>query len=215
MVRKLLFLVTPVSMVAFGSYAAIGAEFPAELSSSVSFWFDGNSNIITNEQGGVLQWWDFREPAYVEGEDLSGRRFSYRRAMAYLPEPANEFASVLPTLYKDETRFPGKRFVDFGELGSGKWLGFSQIVTPPQTCATMISARSKVGAYFAVVGFRETSGEIVSDVQNYTTKGNKAFFRQADGSGKGAISTTDITYSVAFLGETRIDGRRVDPCVEG
>ena len=162
-----------------------------------------------------MQWWDCRESAYVEGEDLSQRKFSNRRAMAYLPEPANEFSSVLPTLYTDETRFPGKRFVDFGELGSGKWLGFSQIVTPPQTCATMISARSKVGAYFAVVGFRETAGEIVSDVQNYTTKGNKAFFRQSDGSGKGAISTTDIRYSVAFLGETRIDGRRVDPCVEG
>ena len=215
MVRKLLFMTIPVSIVAFGSSEVVGAEFPAELSSSVSFWFEGNSNVITNDQGGVLQWWDCRESAYVEGEDLSQRKFSNRRAMAYLPEPANEFSSVLPTLYTDETRFPGKRFVDFGELGSGKWLGFSQIVTPPQTCATMISARSKVGAYFAVVGFCETAGEIVSDVQNYTKKGNKAFFRQSDGSGKGAISTTDIAYSVAFLGETRIDGRRVDPCVEG
>ena len=179
------------------------ATLPETLATNAVLWFSADKNVITNEGGGVTEWRDVREAANAETR-------LYNAALAYLPEEGDdgyEFRSELPVLVTTNKLFrPDTKAVDFGTYGSGRWLYFA---APGSTNRLRVT----IGSFFTVVGFDSTCGHILGDVSALATGASGAmyFHKGLGSSGTGAIATTVEANSVMHLGETRLNGTRIDP----
>lgn len=183
------------------------ATLPSALAAEATLWFAADTNVIADENGGVTEWRDVREAANAETR-------LYKAALAYLPEEGEDgyaYRSELPVLTTTNV-LPraSAKVVDFGSYGSGRWLYFA---APGGTNLTRVT----IGSFFTVIGFDSTCGHILGDVGQLGAGGVAStygvmFFHKGLGSGTGGnISTTDEGNSVMHLGETRLDGARVDP----
>ena len=179
------------------------ATLPEVLATSAVLWFSADKNVITNEGGGVTEWRDVREEANAESR-------LYNAALAFLPEEGEagyEFRSELPVLVTTNRLFrPDTKAVDFGSYGSGRWLYFA---APGDTNRLRVT----IGSFFTVVGFDNTCGHILGDVSALATGGSGVmFFHKGLGAqGRSNISTATEANSVMHLGETRLNGTRIDP----
>lgn len=210
--RSLFAGLTLASLVSHAGESAL----PDDLKTGLSMWFDANSNVWTDETaGGVTYWLDVRENPLQDAADLAARlsanNWAYVRAMAYLPDPANDYTATPPTLTTDD-RHPGLSFVDFGDYASGRWLYFANRKGE--------KIRKNVGSFFVVIGFRTKNnfGHLFGDVgalNTYSANAGQMFFHKQYGSqAGGCISSSDYTASVMGDGETRINGRLVNPLAE-
>ena len=183
------------------------ATLPSALADAATLWFAADANVIADENGGVTEWRDVREAANAETR-------LYKAALAYLPEEGEDgyaYRSELPVLTTTNV-LPraSAKVVDFGSYGSGRWLYFA---APGGTNLTHVT----IGSFFTVIGFDSTCGHILGDVGQLGAGGAAStygvmFFHKGLGSGTGGnISTADEGNSVMHLGETRLDGARVDP----
>ena len=179
------------------------ATLPEALATSAVLWFSADKNVITNEGGGVTEWRDVREEANAESR-------LYNAALAFLPEEDEagyEFRSELPVLVTTNKLFrPDAKAVDFGTYGSGRWLYFA---APGDTNRLRVT----IGSFFTVVGFDNTCGHILGDVSALATGGSGVmFFHKGLGAqGRSNISTATEANSTMHLGETRLNGTRIDP----
>ena len=179
------------------------ATLPESLATSAVLWFAADKNVITNESGGVTEWRDAREAANAETR-------LYNAALAYLPEEGEagyEFRSELPVLVTTNKLFrPDTKAVDFGSYGSGRWLYFA---APGDTNRLRVT----IGSFFTVVGFDNTCGHILGDVTALATgaSGSMYFHKGMGSQTGGAIATSVEGNSVMHLGETRLNGTRIDP----
>ena len=179
------------------------ATLPEALATSAVLWFSADKNVITNEGGGVTEWRDVREAADAETR-------LYNAAVAYLPEEGDdgyEFRSELPVLVTTNKLFrPDTKAVDFGTYGSGRWLYF---LAPGGSNRLRVT----IGSFFTVVGFDDTCGHILGDVSALATGASGAmYFHKGVGSaGNGFIATSVEANNVMYLGETRLNGSRIDP----
>ena len=179
------------------------ATLPESLATSAVLWFAADKNVITNESGGVTEWRDAREAANAETR-------LYNAALAYLPEEGEagyEFRSELPVLVTTNKLFrPDTKAVDFGSYGSGRWLYFA---APGDTNRLRVT----IGSFFTVVGFDNTCGHILGDVAALATgaSGNMYFHKGLGSQTGGDIATSVEGNSVMHLGETRLNGTRIDP----
>ena len=179
------------------------ATLPEALATSAVLWFSADKNVITNEGGGVTEWRDVREAANAETR-------LYNAALAFLPEedePGYEFRSELPMLVTTNRLFrPDTKAVDFGSYGSGRWLYFA---APGDTNRLRVT----IGSFFTVVGFDNTCGHILGDVTALATgaSGSMYFHKGMGSQAGGYIATSVEANSVMHLGETRLNGTRIDP----
>ena len=179
------------------------ATLPEALATSAVLWFSADKNVITNEGGGVTEWRDVREAANAETR-------LYKAALAYLPEEGEagyEFRSELPVLVTtNKLSRPGAKVVDFGSYGSGRWLYFA---APGSTDRLRVT----IGSFFTVIGFDSTCGHILGDVTALTNGASGTmYFHKGMGSQVGGnIATATEANSTMHLGETRLNGTRIDP----
>lgn len=187
-----------------------------DLKVGLSVWLDGNVNVwVDQTAGGVTQWLDVRERPLSSSEDLaqrtSAKDWAYVRAMTYLPDPVNDYAATPPTLTTDD-RHPGLSFVNFGDYASGQWMYFADKKGE--------KIRKNVGSFFAVIGFltNDNFGHLFGDVgalNAYNANAGQMFFHKQYGSqAGGCISSSDYTASVMGDGETRINGRLINPLAQ-
>ena len=159
--------------------------------------------MIADENGGVTEWRDVREAANAETR-------LYKAALAYLPEEGEdgyEFRSELPVLVTTNKLFrPGAKVVDFGSYGSGRWLYFA---APGSTDRLRVN----IGSFFTVIGFDSTCGHILGDVAALATgaSGVMYFHKGLGAQTGGNIATGTEANSTMHLGETRLNGTRIDP----
>ena len=179
------------------------ATLPSALAAEATLWFAADTNVIADENGGVTEWRDVREAANAETR-------LYKAALAYLPEEGEagyEFRSVLPALVTTNKLFrPGAKVVDFGSYGSGRWLYFA---APGSTDRLRVT----IGSFFTVIGFDSTCGHILGDVAELATGAlGVMYFHKGMGSQVGGnIATGTDANSTMHLGETRLNGTRIDP----
>lgn len=179
------------------------ATLPSALAEEATFWFAADTNVIVDENGGVTEWRDAREAANAETR-------LYKAALAYLPEEDEdgyEFRSELPLLVTtNKLSRPGAKVVDFGTYGSGRWLYFA---APDSTDRL----RATIGSFFTVVGFDNTCGHILGDVTALTNgaSGVMYFHKGLGAQTGGGIATAAEGNCLMHLGETRLNGTRVDP----
>lgn len=191
--------------------STVAVSLPAALTNGLVFWVDANKNVLTNSSGEVDEWLDARE-AEVTGEDdftnrVANASWGYPRAIVYTNTV--KYASVPPTFASDESLFPGKRFVDFGEYQSGKWLLW--------VGKNGVHQRQIVRAYAAVVGFGASDGFLIGDVSAPSVGGSGYTpYHKGSGGGDGKSDCISSTYgsgvnSHMMYGESRLNGVRVDP----
>ena len=179
------------------------ATLPSALAAEATLWFAADTNVIADENGGVTEWRDVREAANAETR-------LYKAALAYLPEEGEagyEFRSELPVLVTTNKLFrPGAKVVDFGSYGSGRWLYFAA----PGSADRL---RVNIGSFFTVVGFDSTCGHILGDVAALATgaSGVMYFHKGLGAQTGGNIATGTEANSTMHLGETRLNGTRIDP----
>jgi hypothetical protein len=179
------------------------ATLPSALAAEATLWFAADTNVIADENGGVTEWRDVREAANAETR-------LYKAALAYLPEEGEagyEFRSELPVLVTtNKLSRPGAKVVDFGSYGSGRWLYFA---APGSTDRLRVN----IGSFFTVIGFDSTCGHILGDVSALTNGASGAmYFHKGMGSQTGGnIATGTEANSTMHLGETRLNGTRIDP----
>ena len=179
------------------------ATLPSALADEATLWFAADTNVIADENGGVTEWRDVREAANAETR-------LYNAALAFLPvedEPGYEFRSELPMLVTTNRLFrPDTKAVDFGSYGSGRWLYFA---APGDTNRLRVT----IGSFFTVVGFDNTCGHILGDVTALATgaSGSMYFHKGMGSQAGGYIATSTEANSVMHLGETRLNGTRIDP----
>lgn len=200
----------------------VGYELPADLRDGLGLWLDANVNTTegsveiarryssdTNTYEGVVEWRDVRETGQQLGE------FRYPRAVLGKPTDMwenGDLASIPPTWYTDENEYPGLKFLDFGDFGSGRWMfladgiglenGGDQIYKQP------------VRSFFLVVGFHDTLGHLLGHIPgpNAVNSNPKMFFHKQKGSdGTGAFAAKDSAISNWRRGETRLNGVMIDP----
>ena len=179
------------------------ATLPSALADEATLWFAADTNVIADENGGVTEWRDVREAANAETR-------LYKAALAYLPEEGEdgyEFRSELPVLVTTNKLFrPGAKVVDFGSYGSGRWLYFA---APGSTDRLRVN----IGSFFTVIGFDSTCGHILGDVAARATgaSGVMYFHKGLGAQTGGNIATGTEANSTMHLGETRLNGTRIDP----
>ena len=179
------------------------ATLPSALADEATLWFAADTNVIADENGGVTEWRDVREAANAETR-------LYKAALAYLPEEGEagyEFRSELPVLVTtNKLSRPGAKVVDFGAYGSGRWLYFA---APGSTDRLRVT----IGSFFTVIGFDSTCGHILGDVAELATGAlGVMYFHKGMGSQVGGnIATGTEANSTMHLGETRLNGTRIDP----
>lgn len=183
------------------------ATLPSSLADEATLWFAADANVIADENGGVTEWRDVREAANAETR-------LYTAAIAYLPEEGEDgyaYRSELPVLTTTNV-LPraNAKVVDFGSYGSGRWLYFA---APGGTNLTHVT----IGSFFTVVGFDATCGHILGDVSQLAAGGVGAtygtmFFHKGSGTSIGGnIAKADADNNTMYLGETRLNGTRIDP----
>lgn len=179
------------------------ATLPSALADAATLWFAADANVIADENGGVTEWRDVREAANAETR-------LYKAALAYLPEEGEdgyEYRSELPVLTTTNV-LPraNAKVVDFGSYGSGRWLYFA---APGGTNLTHVT----IGSFFTVVGFDATCGHILGDVTALATgKSGTMFFHKGAGTSIGGnIANEGADNNTMYLGETRLNGTRIDP----
>ena len=183
------------------------ATLPSALADAATLWFAADANVIADENGGVTEWRDVREAANAETR-------LYKAALAYLPEEGEdgyEYRSELPVLTTTNV-LPraSAKVVDFGSYGSGRWLYFA---APGGTNLTHVT----IGSFFTVIGFDSTCGHILGDVGQLAAGGVGAtfgtmFFHKGLGASIGGnIAAGGADNNTMYLGETRLNGTRIDP----
>ncbi|MBR1587381.1 MAG: hypothetical protein IJ658_03550 [Kiritimatiellae bacterium] len=183
------------------------ATLPGALADAAALWFAADANVIADENGGVTEWRDVREAANAETR-------LYTAALAYLPEEGEDgyaYRAELPVLTTTNV-LPraSAKVVDFGSYGSGRWLYFA---APGGTNLTHVT----IGSFFTVVGFDATCGHILGDVSQLAAGGVGAtygtmFFHKGLGASIGGnIAAGGADNNTMYLGETRLNGTRIDP----
>ena len=183
------------------------ATLPSALADAATLWFAADANVIADENGGVTEWRDVREAANAETR-------LYKAALAYLPEEGEDgyaYRSELPVLTTTNV-LPraSAKVVDFGSYGSGRWLYFA---APGGTNLTHVT----IGSFFTVIGFDSTCGHILGDVGQLAAGGVGAtfgtmFFHKGLGASIGGnIAAEGADNNTMYLGETRLNGTRIDP----
>lgn len=165
------------------------------------FWVDANRNTVADESGAVREWVDVRE-TYPDGA-LSG---TYKRALVHTPAEGSDDVPGQGPTFKTDDRYPGMKFLDFGDYGSGRWMYLAD--------ADGNMLHQKAFTWYCVVGFDTPNncGHILSDVSNLSAKsaGSVYFHKGSGGSAAGNISTTTAD-SCMYDGETRLNGARINP----
>ena len=190
---------------AFAMAAAVAASpdarasapsLDADLRGGLSLWLDASANVrsaagasgaaVTAEGSAVNEWYDVRETSFASP--------AYPRASVYA---ANATAPTLAS-------FDNLPFVDFGDYGSGRWMIFQA----PDGSYPRYAARSA----FFVLRFGETCNYPLGSVKDPTLQGGETCFSRASlGSTWGGISDGAYGNSVLTRGESRLNGRRVNP----
>jgi len=175
-----------------------------DLQEGLVLWLDAGTNLydsagaaISTAGTDVAEWYDVRESAAA----IAGDSLSFNRARSYT---TGSFAAVPPVSAAPES-MSGRPAVDFGDYGSGKWMIFDSAAggTYPR-----LVARS----HFAVVGFGETCNYPLGSVNGPTLQGGETCFTRATPNASwGNISDGNYAASVLKCGETRLNGRRVNP----
>ncbi len=165
------------------------------------FWVDANRNAAADASGAVLEWDDVRE-TFPDG----ARSGFYKRARVHVPaEGSGDVPGQGPT-FKTDDRYPGMKFLDFGDYGSGRWMYLAD--------ANGNMLHQRTFTWYCVVGFDtpDNCGHILSDVSALSAKGAGSvyFHKGTGGSAAGYISATSAD-SCMYNGETRLNGARIDP----
>ena len=166
------------------------------MQSGLSLWLDASANVrsaagasgaaVTAEGSAVNEWYDVRETSFASP--------AYPRASVYAEN------AMAPTL----ASFDNLPFVDFGDYGSGKWMIFQA----PNGSYPRYAARSA----FFVLRFGETCNYPLGSVNGPAlVRGESCFTRASLNATWGGISDGDYANSVLPRGESRINGRRVNP----
>ena len=173
--------------------------------SHLTFWVDANVNCITNADGAVVQWADVRE-TFEGGVPTADHAFAFKRGLVYQPDEGSTDIGGEAPIFKTDARFPGRKFLDFGDYGSGRWM---YLADPDAKIL-----RQKTRTYYCVIGFdtKDNCGHILSDIASLAAKGSGTVFfhKGTGGSAAGTISAGSAD-SCMYLGETRKDGVRIDP----
>lgn len=173
----------------------------------LTFWVDANLNCVTNEAGAVVRWVD-RRVSRDETGAFGGEYDKYKSGLVYQPGADSSDVGGQPPTFKTDARFPGKRFLDFGDYGSGRWMYLAN--------ANDEILHQRTLTWYCVVGFDTANncGHILSDIANLGAKGTGTvyFHKQYGGQAGGNISTTTDD-SCMYGGETRLDGVRINPTV--
>ncbi len=176
---------------------AAASALDADLQAGLTLWLDASANLrtaagdsgaaVTAEGDAVNEWYDVRETSFASP--------AHPRASVYT---ANATAPTLAS-------FDGLPFVDFGDYGSGKWMIFQ---APNGGSYPRYAARSA----FFVLRFGETCNYPLGSVNGPTLQGGETCFSRASlGSTWGGISDGTYANSVLTRGESRLNGRRVNP----
>lgn len=194
------------------SFPAAPAELPASVQAKVAFWLKGDANLVTDSSGNVVAWCDAREAAVADEAAYAARvaagSWTYPRAVVYT---AGDCASdPVPVGASAPASFGGKPYVDFGEYHDNKWL----------LLVDAAGARKRVfgSGYAGYIGFGSTAGFVVGDVDNpdrpsfsahYSGQNGVIHFHK--GAGGNGDDTIFGTTARGHRGETRVDGRVVNP----
>jgi hypothetical protein len=191
------------------------AALAEDLREGLTLWLDANRNVIegetkiaaykgseTNTLSGVVEWRDVRESGSTRGS------FVYPRALVNRPDLYlfGDFASRPASFYENQESIPGLKMVDFGGFGSGKWMYVAD--------AWDNLYRLRVRTFFMVVAFNETMGHLLSHIpglQSYTNNAQMFFHKNAGANGTTLLGKESNINSQWQYGETRIDGRLVNP----
>ncbi|MGN0851934.1 MAG: hypothetical protein ACI4Q3_01000 [Kiritimatiellia bacterium] len=177
---------------------------------SLAFWVDAGLNCVTDENGAVVEWVD-RRATFADGVP-AGDHASYLRGVVRRPaaedgEESSEIGGEPPTFKTDE-RFPGKRFLDFGDYGSGRWMYLAD--------ADGAMVKQCARTWYCVIGFDSANncGHVLSTISSFSAEGGSSvYFHKGTGSSPKGVISTSTSDSCMYRGETRLDGVRIDPRV--
>ncbi len=170
------------------------AELPLWAQQTATLWFDANTNVVTGAgTNGVVQWLDARE-SDQEAPHL------YPRAIQHDDDP-------IPLLGTGDTAIHGQRYLDFGGIGSDRWLKW---VNPDDSRLAV----SNIVQAFIVFGRQAGFGFLLGD-WDWNQAGNvgRKDFHIAD-TGPGGTNCffwiKDNTAATVIYGRTCLNGRLID-----
>lgn len=172
----------------------------------LTFWVDASINCVINQDGAVVRWVD-RRVSRDESGTFGAEYDKYKSGLVYRPEEGSTDVGGLPPTFKTDSRFPGKKFLDFGDYGSGRWMYLANNQTDE-------ILHQRTTTWYCVVGFDtpNNSGHILSDISNLEAKGTgKVYFHKEYGGQAGGNISTTTADSCMYNGETRLDGVRINP----
>ena len=189
---------------------AAPTALPASVAAKTALWLRGDANLVTDGSGNVVSWCDAREDAAA----AETGPWSYPRAIVYTAGAAP--SDAVPVGTDAPESFGGKPYVDFGEYHDNRWM----------LLVDAAGARKRVTlvGYAGYFGFGSTAGFVVGDVDkpdavaftevdgsNVGNNGRVFFHKGSGGSGDDVIFSTTTGNNYGTLGETRLNGRVVNP----
>lgn len=190
------------------SCVSFAAALPDALTSGLVLWLDADKNTMEGtfqEKSGVIHWCDVRET--FDTESFADHTFAYPCASATTTTTyANLKGGLVPP--QKVTDAEGLPYVDFGLYGNfggeNKWMfiengkGTLQNVTSRSLfCVVSFGKANNFGTVFGHIGGLTTS--------NYA----KGYYYKNQPGGEGGPLARNT--ALMQLGETRLDGQRVDP----
>ena len=198
-----------VCVMAAGFVSTAAAEGLSEaLKSGLVLWLDAGKNTFEgtfHEKSGVIHWCDVRE-TFGE-ESFADHAFDYPCASATTTTTYANLKGGLvpPTLATDDK---GLKYVDFGLYGNyggeNKWMF---VENGKGTLQNVISR-----SLFCVVSFGKADnfGTVFGHIGGLTTSNNaKGYYYKNQPAGEGGPIARNT--ALMQLGETRLDGRRINP----
>ena len=179
----------------------------------LSLWLDATKNVFVDENvGGIVQWLDAREPGVtslfdVEAREASGG-FIYKRAKTHISDSSYGASAPVLTAFDG---IGGRCAVDFGNyMDDSRWMYFTE------GDGSSVK-RIRVGSFLAVLAFHSKVGFLLDDVNSLESSGGTVFFHKETASGSaGSIGKFAPDNESCFAyGETRLNGKRVNPSTAG
>ena len=198
----------------FAIQCAASASLPDSLKLGLSLWLDAGVNVFEgmfNGNSGVVHWCDVRE-TFAGGESFGDHSsFAYPVASATTTTPYANLKGGLvpPTLRTDAAT--GKKYVDFGLYGNfgggNNWM----FIENGAGALCPVTSRS----LFAVVSFAQQGnfGTVFGRIPALTSNSGATgyYFKRQPGAAGSAIANAS---AIMQNGETRLNGRRINPETE-
>lgn len=159
---------------------------PEALRNGLVLWFDGSTNVKTDDGGNVVEWRDVRDSATAEATACV-----YPRAV-FKKDFYDYFDSVAPTV----ASYMQRDFVDFGDLGSGSWMPFRD--------SNGALKNLTVKSFFAILRPHPTANVPVGQLMGHTAKSNIYSY---NGTQTRWVYTISNAQGALTNAETRIDGK--------